>query len=83
MDNGVHKNKFYIMDNNQEQTNKELEYFLLQFEQQELTKELVNEQINQSLARLEDLHREVALVTLDLSIQFSRMKAVYKKDNNE
>ena len=68
---------------NQEQTNKELEHFLLQFEQQELTKELVNEQINQSLARLEDLHREVALVTLDLSIQFSRMKAVYKKDNNE
>jgi len=68
---------------NQEKTNKELEHFLLQFEQQELTKELVNEQINQSLARLEDLHREVALVTLDLSIQFSRMKAVYKKDNNE
>ena len=68
---------------NEEQTQKELEQFLLQFDQKQLTEELVNEQINQSLQRLEDLHREVALVTLDLSIQFSRMKAVYKKDNNE
>jgi len=66
---------------NEEQTQKELEQFLLQFDQKQLTKELVNEQINQSLARLEDLHREVALVTLDLSLQFMRMKAVYKKDN--
>jgi hypothetical protein len=63
------------------QTQKDLEHFLLQFEQKQLTEELVNEQINQSLQRLEDLHREVALVTLDLSLQFSRMKAVYKKDN--
>jgi hypothetical protein len=68
---------------NEEQTQKELEQFLLQFDQKQLTEELVNEQINQSLQRLEDLHREVALVTLDLSLQFSRMKAVYKKDNNE
>lgn len=67
--------------NNKKQTEKELEQFLLQFEQQELTEQLVNEQINHSLQRLEDLHREVALVTLDLSLQFSRMKAVYKKDN--
>ncbi len=73
------------MDNNQEQTNKELERFLLQFNQEELTEELVKEQIMTSLKHLEDLHYEIRNITLDLELQFLRMKAVYKKDgsNNE
>ena len=67
---------------NKKQTQKELEQFLLRFEQQELTEELVKEQINQSINRLEELHNEVRLVTLDLSLQFMRMRAVYKKQHN-
>lgn len=70
------------MDNNQEQTNKELEHFLLQFNQEQLTEELVKEQIATSLKRLEDLHYEVRNITLDLELQFLRMKAVYKKDKS-
>ena len=70
------------MDNNQEQTNKELEQFLLQFNQEQLTEELVKEQIATSLKRLEDLHYEVRNITLDLELQFLRMKAVYKKNGS-
>ena len=71
------------MENMDEQTNKELEYFLLQFEQQQLTEELVKEQIASSLKHLEDLHYEIRNVALNLELQFMRMKAVYKKDGSD
>lgn len=71
------------MENMDEQTNKELEQFLLKFEQRELTEELVKEQIAESLKHLEDLHYEIRNITLNLELQFMRMQAVYKKDGSD
>lgn len=71
------------MGNMDKQTQKELEQFLIELNQKELTEELVKEQINGSLKRLEELHYEIARVGLDLELQFMRMRAVYKKDGSD
>jgi hypothetical protein len=69
--------------NNREQTDRELEQFLLELNQKELTEGLVKEQITTSLKRLEELHYEIARIGLDLELQFMRMKAVYKNQNKK
>jgi hypothetical protein len=58
----------YTIMNNKEQTDRELEQFLLELNQRELTEELVKEQITGSLKRLEELHYEIARIGLDLEI---------------
>lgn len=70
------------MDNT-EQTQKELEHFLLQFNQQELTEKIVQEQIDGSLKRLEELQYEVKNICFDLELQMLRMKSVLKKNGQD
>ena len=59
----------------------ERESFKLEFDKRPLTEELVKEQIDQTLERLENMYHDLRLIQLDLSLMFMRQRAVYKKDD--